>query len=123
MFQKQNYRLPPYIIPKNYKLLLNPNITSNSYDGLVLIKVQVLQSTKQINLHSKNLEIIYTGLNNGSKGNKYTTNVIKDEDLELLHIKSEEEITRGNYWIEIKFKGKLNKKSTGFYASTMKNGK
>ncbi|XP_026315778.1 glutamyl aminopeptidase-like [Hyposmocoma kahamanoa] len=120
--QNSNYRLPPYVIPKNYKLLLDPNITSNSYNGLVIIKIQVLQPTKQINLHSKNLEIMYAGLNNGSKGNQYTTNVIKNEDLELLYIISEEEIIQGNYWIEIKFKGKLNSKAIGFYASTMKNG-
>lgn len=61
-------------------------------------------------------------MNDGIKGNKFTTNVIKDEDLELLYITSKEEIMQGSYWIEIKFKGKLNKKSTGFYASTTKNG-
>lgn len=65
---------------------------------------------------------MYAGLNNGSKGNQYTTNVIKNEDLELLYIMSKEEIIQGNYWIEIKFKGKLNSKAIGFYASTMKNG-
>lgn len=52
----------------------------------------------------------------------FTTNLIKDDNLELLHIISNEEIAPGSYWIEIKFKGKLNKKPIGFYASTMKNG-
>lgn len=65
---------------------------------------------------------MYINLNNGTKDDKFTTNVIKDEDLELLHIISKDEISQGSYWIEIKFKGKLNKKSVGFYASTMNNG-
>lgn len=69
------------------------------------------------------MEIIHTGLNNGAKGNTFSVNVIKDEELELLHIISKKEITQGNYWIEIKFKGRLDKKPIGFYASTMKNGK
>lgn len=66
---------------------------------------------------------MYTGLNNGTKGSKFITNVTKDNDLEVLHIISKEEIMQGSYWIEIKFKGKLTEKALGFYASTMKNGK
>uniref|UniRef100_A0A8D0AKA3 Aminopeptidase n=1 Tax=Sander lucioperca TaxID=283035 RepID=A0A8D0AKA3_SANLU len=54
-FPWSRLRLPRYIIPLHYHLLLHPNLTSLSFTGSVQIQIDVQNNTNWVVLHSKGL--------------------------------------------------------------------
>lgn len=56
-FPWSHLRLPEYIVPLHYHLLLHPNLTILSYIGTVRIELQVQNNTNWVVLHSKGLRI------------------------------------------------------------------
>ncbi|KAL4609489.1 endoplasmic reticulum aminopeptidase 1-like isoform X1 [Arapaima gigas] len=50
-------RLPEAVRPVHYDLLIHPNLTFLNFSGTVQIQLEILQDTKSIILHSKNLQI------------------------------------------------------------------
>uniref|UniRef100_A0A8C7CAE3 Aminopeptidase n=1 Tax=Oncorhynchus kisutch TaxID=8019 RepID=A0A8C7CAE3_ONCKI len=56
-FPWSHLRLPGYIVPLHYHLLLHPNLTMLSYSGTVRIELQVQNNTNWVVLHSKGLRI------------------------------------------------------------------
>jgi len=50
-------RLPTTVVPSNYKLLLDPDISAQKFSGEETITVQVQQPTREIVLNSLGLEI------------------------------------------------------------------
>ncbi|XP_022814656.1 glutamyl aminopeptidase-like isoform X1 [Spodoptera litura] len=118
------YRLPRSVVPENYKLLLKPNVTNNSFAGSVLITLSVKQKVKTIQLHAYNLTIHGISLtNNISQGiiRIRSTNMSLDAR-ELLFINLENELDIAQYKLFIIFSGRLDNKIVGFYKSHLKGG-
>ncbi len=57
MGKKESSRLPNDVTPHNYLLELQPSEDMNSYTGKIEIKASITKATKNIILHSKDLEI------------------------------------------------------------------
>lgn len=65
-YLQDTYRLPSYIVPITYDLLLSPNIETGDFSGRNRINVNVTESTNKIFIHSHLLNI--------------TTVVVEDSD-------------------------------------------
>nr|XP_021183617.2 glutamyl aminopeptidase isoform X1 [Helicoverpa armigera] len=118
---KNYYRLPRSIVPKNYKLMLHPNISSKTFNGSVMIKITATQPAKTITLHTNNLTIHAVTLKNGNGDVPITSTKMTLDKRELLIISLEYEVS-GENSLFILFSGRLDKKIVGFYASHLKNG-
>lgn len=49
--------LPTNVVPKHYDLTLEPNFTSFTFDGTVVIDLDVAEDSKSISLHTLELDI------------------------------------------------------------------
>ncbi|XP_061585050.1 endoplasmic reticulum aminopeptidase 2 isoform X2 [Cololabis saira] len=125
-FPWSRLRLPRYIIPLHYHLVLNPNLTTLHFSGSVQIQIDVQNNTNWIVLHSKGLEI--------SKATILDQNLahLSEKVLPVLHNPSHEQIgifsprvlSRGQkYFLYIEFEAELAEGFYGFYISTYRNSK
>ena len=53
----KNVRLAKHIIPKEYDIKLHPDLENFTFEGVETIHLSILQKTRIITLHSKELEI------------------------------------------------------------------
>lgn len=120
-FPWSRMRLPRYIIPRHYHLLLHPNLTSLSFTGSVQIQIDVQNNTNWVVVHSKGLQI--------SKATILDQNLahLSDQVLPVLHHPSHEQIgifsrrvlTSGQkYFLYIEFAADFAEGFYGFYKST-----
>ncbi|XP_072244138.1 endoplasmic reticulum aminopeptidase 2 [Leuresthes tenuis] len=125
-FPWSRLRLPRYIIPLHYHLLVQPNITTLSFTGSVQIQIDVQNNTNWVVLHSKGLQI--------SKATILDQNLdhLSDQVLPVLHNPSHEQIgifsprvlSRGQkYFLYIDFEAELAEGFYGFYKSTYRTRK
>lgn len=123
---KENYRLPNHTKPLFYELKLNPHLTSNNFtfDGEVLIHIEILTQTRTLTLHTKKLIIndnaTFLKVSNGS--DFYSPTTYDSNNLtELLTLGFDKELPAGHYMLYMKFAGILNDRSYGFYRSSYIN--
>ncbi|XP_019956414.2 endoplasmic reticulum aminopeptidase 2 [Paralichthys olivaceus] len=120
-FPWSRLRLPRYIIPLHYQLLLHPNLTSLSFTGSVQIQIDVQNSTNWVVLHSKDLQIFKATILNQNLDH------LSDQVLPVLHNPSHEQIgifsprvlsSGQKYFLYIEFGAELAEGFYGFYGST-----
>src|SRR3989344_3394311 len=113
---KNTHRLPVHVKPERYKIMLKPNLESFTFEGEETISLVLEQSTKQITLHSVEIEIdsvewVHRGREVWAGKVKYKP---KSETATLSFPKS---LEKGKGELRVKFKGILNDKMRGFYRS------
>ncbi|XP_049868546.1 glutamyl aminopeptidase-like isoform X2 [Pectinophora gossypiella] len=119
-----NYRLPRNVVPKNYKLMLQPDFHNKTFKGTVIITIDVIQTTNQIVLHSENLEIHSIFLSTPANKNIPAIYDFSGDDRNFLYVDSQQMIEKRHpCTLRIQFKGRLDKNIVGFYKSTLKNGR
>lgn len=120
-FPWSRLRLPRYIIPLHYQLLLHPNLTTLSFTGSVQIQIGVQNNTNWVVLHSKGLQISEATILDENLAH------LSDQVLPVLHNPSHEQIgifsprvlTSGQkYFLHIEFGAALAEGFYGFYKST-----
>ncbi|XP_073321593.1 endoplasmic reticulum aminopeptidase 2 [Pagrus major] len=125
-FPWSRLRLPRYIIPLHYHLLLHPNITSLSFTGSVQIQIDVQNNTNWVVLHSKGLQISMATILDQNLAH------LSDRVLPVLHNPSHEQIgifsprvlSNGHkYFLYIEFEAELAEGFYGFYKSTYRTSK
>ncbi|XP_037115815.1 endoplasmic reticulum aminopeptidase 2 [Syngnathus acus] len=120
-FPWSRLRLPRYIIPLHYHILVHPNLTSLHFTGSVTIQIDVQNNTNWVVLHSKGLQI--------SKATILDKNLahLSDQVLPCLHYPAHEQIaifsprvlSNGQkYFLYIEFEAELAEGFQGFYKST-----
>uniref|UniRef100_A0A7N6F647 Aminopeptidase n=1 Tax=Anabas testudineus TaxID=64144 RepID=A0A7N6F647_ANATE len=122
-FPWSRLRLPRYIVPLHYRILLHANLTNLSFTGSVQIQIDVQNNTNWVVLHSKGLQI--------SKATILDQNLShlseKVDVLPVLHNPSHEQIgifsprvlSNGQkYFLYIEFGAELAEGFYGFYKST-----
>lgn len=109
------------VIPINYQLTFEPNLTKFTFNGSESIFIDCKKSTNLITMHCAELEILSCTV-------KFRGKIIKsipktNEKKEELQIKLGEKI-RGDATIDLEFQGILNDRLLGFYRSQyIQNGK
>ncbi|KAL0979300.1 hypothetical protein UPYG_G00183370 [Umbra pygmaea] len=120
-FPWSRLRLPGYIVPLHYHLLLHPNLTTLSYTGTVRIELQVKNNTNWVVLHSKKLQITSATVLDQNLDH------LSDQVLPVLHnplheqtaIFSPKVLSSGKrYFLFLEFGAELVEGFYGFYKST-----
>ncbi len=99
-------RLPVHVKPERYKIMLRPDLENFTFEGEETIYLALEKPTKEIILHSADLEIESTEV-------KVSYNK-KEETVTLTYNKK---VPAGKHQLRLKFKGVLNDKMRGFYRS------
>jgi len=121
-----NYRLPNHTKPLFYDIKLNPHLAPNNFtfDGEVLVSIEILSSTKTLMLHMKKLIIDKntTFLKTKDGFNFYIPTMYDHNNLtEILSLEFDENLLIGYYILHLKFIGILNDRPYGFYRSSYTN--
>uniref|UniRef100_A0A672N2H9 Aminopeptidase n=1 Tax=Sinocyclocheilus grahami TaxID=75366 RepID=A0A672N2H9_SINGR len=122
-FPWSKVRLPNYIVPVHYHLLIHPNLTTLRFNGSVKIEIDVKNNTNWLVLHSKNLKIFTATVLDEHEAH------LSDKVLSVLEYPSHEQIaifspkilTSGEkYFLYLEFGAPLSDGFYGFYKSTYK---
>lgn len=119
--QAKIFRLPDNLSPVSYYLKMMPNLDDFTFFGQVNISLMVVKSTKNILMHSYNLEI--TSLEVYRETQRLASNFTLLPDDQMLSISCQRRLPRNNsVEVRIKFKGILNDQMVGFYRSSYRVG-
>lgn len=121
------YRLPNDTVPETYDITLVTRIDQAQFDfnGTVGIKFLVLNSTRQVTLHARQLTISNVLLIGESGGLIAVFEPTYNKTTEFLTINTKNtELTKGKrYILSIEYTGVLRTDNAGFYRSSYVNAK
>lgn len=115
------YRLPENVIPSNYILLLEPFLLNDTFNGNVIITVDVIEETDTITLHAAEIEFNNTVVTNATGIEIDIQNITSEEDRDFRILHFNGKLPVGEYSIEISYTGLLNGHNDGFYRSNYTN--
>ncbi|KAL2170053.1 hypothetical protein VTG60DRAFT_5325 [Thermothelomyces hinnuleus] len=114
--------LPANVIPRHYNITLEPDFKKLTFDGTVVIDLDVVEDSKSISLHTLELDIHDAKITSGGQTVSSSPTVSYNEDTQVSTFEFGNAVTKGSKaQLEIKFTGQLNDKMAGFYRSTYKN--
>ncbi|GLV42082.1 uncharacterized protein CBL_04959 [Carabus blaptoides fortunei] len=122
------YRLPTTLSPHNYDIEILTYLDEGDnhefyFTGYVKIKVECLESTKNITMHSKQLDISYneTLVKDITSSDKNLKIVCQESDVDkdfyIIHLENPLK-EKHRYEIHVTFKGKLDDGLAGYYRSS-----
>lgn len=110
--------LPTNVVPKHYKLTLEPDLNHFEFRGEVVIQVQVVEKTNSIVLHSRELGVSFAEWKSSSDNKKLSpSSLLFEPSKETLTLTFEEGIEKGEGEVHLKFHGFHNDQLVGFYRS------
>nr|OQO21284.1 hypothetical protein B0A51_10340 [Rachicladosporium sp. CCFEE 5018] len=113
--------LPKNVKPLHYDLTLEPNFEKFTYEGTVVIELDVVEDTKSISLNTLELDIHSTKITSGDTTVTSSPTLSFDEDSQTTKIEFNDTIPAGRKaTLTQKFTGTLNDKMAGFYRSSYK---
>lgn len=112
------FRLPNYIIPLHYDLLLHPNIQNDTFTGSVNITVNVTRPTSVFVVHAYRLAVTDSKVFDRSAEEEISiaTSFIYDPH-EYFVMETEKKVDPGTYKLSYNFFGSLVGGIVGFYKS------
>jgi aminopeptidase N len=108
-------QLPRTAIPEHYDLHLTPDLSNETFEGDVRIRVQLPQPTASITLHAAELRFLETTVSTG--GSTQQAVVALDPDRETATLTVPQVLPAGGATIAIRYSGILNDQLRGFYLS------
>lgn len=123
---KFNYRLPNDTIPTKYEINIVTNVHSGDFNfsGTVTIVVKILQDTKSITLHQRQLTINSIDLSD-DQANTFDLHPYEyDTVTEFLKITPLNNVTLAKdktFFLKIQYNGELREDQKGFYRSSYKD--
>jgi hypothetical protein len=117
-----SYRLPENVRPLSYDVYLKPELETFTFEGVVKIRVEVLENISEIILHTNKQKISLITLS-GPDTEENITNPNIDTEKQFLIINSTSEFTAyTEYNISINFAANLSEDMSGFYRSSYSFG-
>ena len=113
---KNTHRLPDFIKPQRYKIVLKPDLENFIFEGEETISLTLLKSVKEITLHSVDIEIESVEWVHLGK-EAWAAKVSYNQKTETATFKFAKSLEQGKGELKLKFKGILNDKMRGFYRS------
>ena len=107
-----NVRLSKNIVPTHYEIFLAPDLDNFIFEGEETITIEVLKTTKEITLHSAEIEVLSAAI-----GDEKTKKITYDLKRETATFKFTNSIPKGKAKLKLAFTGILNNKMRGFYRS------
>ena len=122
MSKNTSVRLSQFIKPERYQLTIKPDLEGFIFEGEEIIHLLLEKSSREITLHSKELEIF--GVEYYVLGSKYKAKTSYDVKNETATFSFTKQLPKGKGKLSLSFKGILNDSMRGFYRSRyMHNGK
>ncbi|KAL0192810.1 hypothetical protein M9458_011106, partial [Cirrhinus mrigala] len=112
LFPWTELRLPPSVHPVHYNISLHPNLTLMTFQGSVSILVEVLHETKNIVLHSSDMNITKATF----EGKE--VHVLEYKPWQQIAIKFPEDLKKGKYVLNVNYTANLSNSYDGFYNSS-----
>ncbi|MCL4126532.1 UNVERIFIED_CONTAM: hypothetical protein GTU68_005811 [Idotea baltica] len=109
-------RLPKHVIPQNYKVFLQPNLTKCTFKGAVEIDIEIKEPSKFIELNCLDLTLSDILIVKNDTIIKPSSHELHPS-IETLHLLFNEALLPGEAVLKISFEGVLNDKLKGFYRS------
>jgi puromycin-sensitive aminopeptidase len=110
------YRLPRNVVPRHYRLVLEPDLARARFDGEADIDIEVKEATDEIVLNAADLEVTEAALSrDGGPGAPATVSYRADE--EQLVLAAAASVEPGPWRLHLRFSGQLNDLLRGFYRS------
>ncbi|KAJ9258791.1 hypothetical protein DTO195F2_5176 [Paecilomyces variotii] len=114
--------LPTNVKPLHYDLTLEPDFEKFTYEGTVIIDLDVVEDTNSISLNSNEIDIHSTTVSAGGAVVTSSPEVTYDQDAQTTTVKFKETIPAGSKaQIKQTFTGQLNDNMAGFYRSSYKD--
>lgn len=114
--------LPANVIPRHYDLTLEPDFEKLTYDGTVVIDLDVADDSKVISLHTIDLKLHSAKISSAGQTISSWPKITTDEKTQVTTLAFDTAVSKGSKaQLEIKFTGELNDKMAGFYRATYKN--
>ncbi|TQB73341.1 Aminopeptidase 2 mitochondrial [Monascus purpureus] len=116
--------LPTNVKPVHYDLTLEPDFEKFTYDGTVVIDLQVAEDTTSISLNSNEIDIHTATVSAGGSVVASNPEVSIDTTKQVATVKFADTIPAGSSaQLKLTFTGILNDNMAGFYRSSFKNAK
>ncbi|XP_025073447.1 aminopeptidase N-like [Pogonomyrmex barbatus] len=112
-----NFRLPDFIIPKEYKIDLRLNTEEDIFSGMSNITILINKTTQNINLHSANLEITnctLTGIIDGEIKMYAIRNLNYIHELQIIVLDFIDTLYPDEYNLSMRYKGVIDNDVGGF---------
>ncbi|KAK9876800.1 hypothetical protein WA026_015038 [Henosepilachna vigintioctopunctata] len=114
--EEESYaRLPVIIEPTHYEISLIVNLSKHEFEGDVMIYINVMQRTKQVHLHSLDLEIENVKLLNASGECVEPESTVFSAKHELLKLFFNKPLPTGIYCLKIQYEGSLMEDPRGMF--------
>lgn len=112
-----DHRLPDHIRPTAYDLVLQPNLTTDTFDGQVNITVNVRSPTDYFILHAHLLNVTFFQVKYQNGTVVKVDTAFPYEENEFFVIVLQHQVENGNYYLLFRFNGSLVNEIVGFYKS------
>uniref|UniRef100_A0A9J8C0U7 Aminopeptidase n=2 Tax=Cyprinus carpio TaxID=7962 RepID=A0A9J8C0U7_CYPCA len=112
LFPWADLRLPCSVHPVHYNITLHPDLTIMTFQGSVSILVQVLNETKNIVLHSSDMNIIKATFDGKE------VHFLEYKPWQQIAFKFPEDLKKGQYVLNITYTANLSSSYDGFYNSS-----
>jgi puromycin-sensitive aminopeptidase len=113
---KKSVRLPSHISPISYNLTIKSDFESFTFSGKEIIKIKIEKPTKEITLHSKDLDIETVKYIDKS-GEQFAIKITYNTDKETATFYFKKKIEKGQGKLSIVFSGIISDGLSGFYKS------
>lgn len=111
--KKSKVRLSKDVVPIKYDIKLHPDLENFTFGGTEVININLLKDTKEITLHSKEIDIETARLDKD-----FTKKITYNDKDETVTFVFDKKISKGKHTLTIAFAGILNDKMRGFYRSS-----
>ncbi|RAK82529.1 M1 family metallopeptidase [Aspergillus fijiensis CBS 313.89] len=113
--------LPTNVKPLHYDLTLEPNFEAFTYDGTVIVDLEVTEDTNSISLNSNEIKIHNAVVSAQGSVVASQPEVSINQDTQVATVKFSETIPAGSSaQLKLTFTGELNDNMAGFYRSSYK---
>lgn len=113
--------LPADVVPQHYDITLETNFDKHTFEGTVVIDLDVVKDTNSVSLHTLDLDVHSVKVSGNGALVSDAPTVSYTADTQTTKIAFDGGLTKGTKaQLEIVFTGQLNDKMAGFYRSTFK---
>jgi puromycin-sensitive aminopeptidase len=108
-------RLAPHVTPITYRITLKPDLEAHTFQGEETIEISIDKPTREITLHSKDLDITLVEHQKGKVATSAT--IAYNDELETATFTFPDALVVGKHLLRIVFRGILADNMRGFYKS------
>ena len=116
------HRLSKNVIPNKYEISLDVDLDTFTYSGYQAIDISINKKTPKIQLNAAELTVDKCFIQNSNK-KRLEAEIVYEKEIECISFIFPEEISSGEWRLEVAFNGKIREDLRGFYKSKFLDAK